>query len=273
MYAGNSDTPPRKPVTISKLQRMKGEGEKIAMLTVYDYSFARALEAAAVDVMLVGDSLGNVMQGRETTLPVTVDEMIYHTRCVAAGRSSALLMADLPFMSYATVEQALHNAGRLMKEGGAHMIKLEGSGDQAEIVRALSGAGVPVCAHLGLQPQLVHKMGGYKVQGKEAAAAEQMVDDARAMEAAGADLLLLECVPAELGERISGELSIPVIGIGAGAGCDGQVLVLQDVMGLTPKPPRFSQDFLHGRGSIVEAARAYVEAVKAGDFPSLSHSF
>ena len=275
MYAGKPENvQPPKPVTVSKLLRMKQEGEKIACLTAYDFSFASAFDEAAVDVILVGDSLGNVVQGLETTLPVTVDEMIYHTRCVARGRRRALLMADLPFMSYATVDEALRNAGRLMKEGGAHMVKLEGSGDQAEIVARLSQAGIPVCAHLGLQPQLVHKVGGYKVQGKDPEAAEVMLKDAVLLQDAGADVLLLECVPAELGKRISGELRIPVIGIGGGPGCDGQILVMHDMLGITPgKRPKFSEDFMQGRDSIREAVRAYVEAVKAGDFPSLSHSF
>jgi 3-methyl-2-oxobutanoate hydroxymethyltransferase len=274
MYAGQPDAQSRRAVTVSRLQKMKQEGEKIASVTAYDFSFAALLDEAGVDFILIGDSLGMVIQGRETTLPVTVDEIIYHTRCVAAGRQRTLLMADMPFMSYATVDVALHNAGRLMKEGGAHMVKLEGNADQAEIVTRLSRAGIPVCAHVGLQPQLVHKLGGYKVQGRDATAADLMINDAKVLEAAGADLLLVESVPAVLGERLSRELHIPVIGIGAGAGCDGQILVLQDMLGITPgRRPKFSRDFMQGQTSIQAAVRAYVDAVKTGAFPTAEHSF
>ncbi|KAB7628343.1 3-methyl-2-oxobutanoate hydroxymethyltransferase [Alkalilimnicola sp. S0819] len=274
MYAGEREVRPQSPVTVSRLQRMKRDGEKIAALTAYDYSFASVLESAGMDVILVGDSLGMVMQGRETTLPVTVDEIIYHSRCVAAGRQRALLMVDMPFMSYATLDQALANAARLMKEGGAHMVKLEGAGEQAELVSRLTLAGIPVCAHLGLQPQLVHKIGGYKVQGREDAAAQVMFDDARLLQDAGADALLLECVPAALAERISRALRIPVIGIGAGPGCDGQILVLQDMIGITPgRTPKFSRDFMQGQGSVQDAVAAYVQAVKAVSFPAEEHCF
>lgn len=274
MYAGTNDAQRRRPVTVSTLHKMKQAGEKIASLTAYDYSLAAVVDEAGVDVILVGDSLGMVMQGRETTLPVTMDEIIYHTRCVTAARRYSLVMADMPFMSYATVEQALHNAARLMKEGGAQMVKLEGTADQAEIVSRLSRAGIPVCAHIGLQPQLVHKLGGYKVQGKDTSAADQMINDAKVLEAAGADLILVECVPAELGARLASELRIPVIGIGAGAGCDGQILVLQDILGITPgKRPKFSHDFMQGQSSVLGAVRAYVEAVKSGSFPGPEHVF
>lgn len=274
MYAGTTDAQPRRPVTVSRLHKMKQDGEKIASLTAYDYSLAAAVDEAGADVILVGDSLGMVMQGRETTLPVTMDEMIYHTRCAAAGRRYSLLMVDMPFMSYATIETALHNAARLMQEGGAHMVKLEGTADQAETVSRLSRAGVPVCAHIGLQPQLVHKLGGYKVQGKSDAAADMMLNDAKVLEAAGADVMLVECVPAALGERLAQELSIPVIGIGAGLGCDGQILVVQDILGITPgKRPKFSRDFMQGQTSIQAALRAYVEAVKSAAFPTEEHAF
>lgn len=274
MYSGKIEGQPRRPVTVSQLHRMKRDGEKIASLTAYDYSMAALMDAAGVDVLLIGDSLGMVMQGRETTLPVTVDDIVYHSRCVAAGRQRALLMADMPFMSYATVETALHNASRLMQEGGAHMIKLEGTADQAEIVSRLSRAGVPVCAHIGLQPQLVHKLGGYKVQGKDDAAAAAMVHDAKALEAAGADLMLVECVPAALGARLAEELEIPLIGIGAGVDCDGQILVAQDMLGITPgKRPKFSHDFMQGQGSMQAAVQAYVEGVKTSSFPAAEHSF
>mgnify|MGYP001481509426 FL=1 len=274
MYAGQNDAQASRPVTVSRLHAMKRNGEKIASLTAYDYSMAAVLEEAGVDFILVGDSLGMVMQGRETTLPVTVDDIVYHTRCVAAARRRALLMADMPFMSYATIDDGLRNAARLMQEGGAQMVKLEGGADQAEFVSRLTRAGVPVCAHVGLQPQLVHKLGGYKVQGKDTSAADQMINDAKVLEAAGADLILVECVPAELGARLASELRIPVIGIGAGAGCDGQILVLQDILGITPgTPPTFSHAFIQGQSSVLGAVRAYVEAVKSGSFPGPEHVF
>lgn len=274
MYAGQNDAQASRPVTVSRLHAMKRNGEKIASLTAYDYSMAAVLEEAGVDFILVGDSLGMVMQGRETTLPVTVDDIVYHTRCVAAARRRALLMADMPFMSYATIDDGLRNAARLMQEGGAQMVKLEGGADQAEFVSRLTRAGVPVCAHVGLQPQLVHKLGGYKVQGKDTSAADQMINDAKVLEAAGADLILVECVPAELGARLASELRIPVIGIGAGAGCDGQILVLQDILGITPgKRPKFSHDFMQGQSSVLAAVRAYVDAVKGGTFPGPEHAF
>lgn len=274
MYAGKSDQRPAPPVTVAGLQRMKADGAPIACLTAYDFSLAGVVDAAGADVMLIGDSLGMVVQGRETTLPVTVDDIVYHTRCVTAARRRALVMADMPFMSYPDAATALANAGRLMKEGGAHMVKLEGAGDQAHIVEALARAGVPVCAHLGLQPQLVHKIGGYRVQGRGAEAAEAMLADARALEASGADLLLVECVPAALGERLAQTLSVPVIGIGAGPGCDGQILVIQDLLGITPgRPPKFSRDFMPEAGHIAGAVAAYVAAVRERRFPAAEHCF
>lgn len=261
-------------VNVSRLLRMKADGEVIVCLTAYDHSFACVLDEAGVDVILVGDTLGMVIQGQETTLPVTVDDIIYHTRCVAAARRRSLLMADMPFMSYLDEATALRNAGRLMQEGGARMVKLEGTADQVSIVAALAKAGVPVCAHLGLQPQRIHKLGGYKVKGRDQADADAMVDDAHAMEAVGADLLLVECIPAALGERLARELRIPVIGIGAGPGCDGQILVLQDLLGITPgRPPRFAKDFMAGAGSIQAAVQEYVAAVKARRFPAEEHCF
>jgi len=274
MYVNPSQSQNRKPVNVSQLRRMKAEGERIACLTAYDYAFAALLDEVGVDVILIGDSLGMVMQGRETTLGVTVDEIVYHTRCVAAARRHALIMADMPFLSYGTIQDAMDNAARLMKEGGAHMIKLEGNGDQAELVKRLTSAGVPVCAHLGLQPQFVHKLGGYKVQGRQDEAADRMVEDAKLLEEAGADVILLECVPAELGARITREVQTPVIGIGAGVECDGQILVLQDMLGITPgKPPKFSRNFLTDQGNIAEAVGAYVAAVKDGSFPGPEHVF
>ncbi len=274
MSSGTDRHQSSRQVTVASLAAMKARGEKIVCLTAYDFSFARALEQAGIDVMLVGDSLGMVIQGRSTTLPVTMDETIYHCRCVAAGRERTLLMADMPFMSHISAEDALRNAGRLMKEGGAQIVKLEGGREQASVVARLAGAGIPVCAHLGLRPQSVHKLGGYRVQGREPDAAESMLRDARALQEAGADLLLLECVPAALAARVTKEVDVPVIGIGAGADCDGQILVLQDMLGLTPgRTPRFTRNFMVGAGSIQQALAAYASAVRDGSFPAHEHAF
>lgn len=267
-------TETRKHVTVSTLREMKRKGEKIVCLTAYDASFAQVLDVAGVEILLVGDSLGMVLQGHDSTLPVTLNDMIYHTANVRRGTTSALVMADMPFMTYVRPEQAVFSAGRLLKEGGAHMVKLEGGAAFVETVRALAQNGIPVCAHLGLLPQSVNKIGGYKVQGRDAASAEQMVADAHAMQAAGADMLLLECVPAALATRITRELEIPVIGIGAGVDCDAQVLVSYDMLGITPgKRPKFSKDFLAGAGGIAVAVAAYVQAVKTRAFPGPEHSF
>ncbi|MEA3277992.1 MAG: 3-methyl-2-oxobutanoate hydroxymethyltransferase [Pseudomonadota bacterium] len=256
------------PITVSMLAAMKQRGERIASLTCYDASFCRLLERAGVEVLLVGDSLGMVLQGQDTTLSVTLDHMVYHTACVARARRRALILADLPFLSYATPERALQSAGRLMQEGGAHMVKLEGGAPMTETVRLLSEQGIPVCAHLGLLPQFVHRMGGYRYQGRDQASAQAIRNDALALQDAGAALLVLECVPAELASEISRALTIPVIGIGAGSGCDGQVLVLQDTLGLNPgNPPSFSKDFMTGQSGIAAAVGAYVQAVKSGAFP------
>ncbi|MEJ2059049.1 MAG: 3-methyl-2-oxobutanoate hydroxymethyltransferase [Gammaproteobacteria bacterium] len=269
-----SDQPKTKRITLTTLRRMKSEGEKIAVLTAYDAPMARVAEAAGVEVVLVGDTLGMVIQGHDTTLPVTVDHVVYHTQAVMRGSQRALVIADMPFMSYAHTPQALDNAARLMREGGAQMIKLEGGATEAETVRALALHGIPVCAHLGLTPQSVHKLGGYRVQGREAHAAEAILHDALALQAAGADMMVLECVPVALAAEITRNLDIPVIGIGAGADTDGQVLVLQDVLGLTPNAPRFSENFMApGRASIQEAIEAYVQGVKSGTFPDAAHSF
>lgn len=265
-------TPPR--VTVNTLAAMKRAQERFAVLTAYDATFAALLEESGVDVILVGDSLGMVVQGHETTLPVTVEDMVYHTRCVARGCQRALIMADMPFMSFADPKSALINAGRLMQEGGAHAVKLEGGAEQAETVARLAQHGIPVCAHLGLQPQSVHKVGGYRVQGRDPQAAESMVADARALEDAGADLLVVECIPAELAVRITQSVGIPVIGIGAGAGTDAQVLVVYDMLGITPgKRPRFARDFTDGSASIREAVQRFVAAVKDGTFPGPEHAF
>jgi 3-methyl-2-oxobutanoate hydroxymethyltransferase len=253
---------------------MKAAQEKIAVLTAYDASFSHALEAGGVEVILVGDSLGMVIQGQESTVPVTVDDMIYHTANVVRGSDKAFIVADLPFMSYANADQAIANAARLMAEGGAQMVKLEGGAIFADTVEQLTARGIPVCAHLGLLPQSVHRLGGYIVQGRETAAAEQLLADAVRLERAGADLLVLECVPAQLAAKVTEALSIPVIGIGAGKDCDGQVLVLYDMLGLTPgKRPRFSHDFLAETGAIQSAISHYVQAVKAGTFPTEAQQF
>ncbi|KJV37014.1 3-methyl-2-oxobutanoate hydroxymethyltransferase [Luteibacter yeojuensis] len=274
MYVETTSAPARKPVTVPGLGAMKAEGRKIVMLTAYDASFAAQLETAGVDVALVGDSLGMVVQGRSSTLPVTVDDMVYHTAAVARGLAATLLVADLPFMSDRDVPAAMAAATRLVAEGGAAMVKIEGAGRICEVIAALAERDIPVCGHLGLTPQSVNKFGGYKVQGKTDAAAEKLFADAQAVEAAGADLLVLECVPSALAARITQALTIPVIGIGAGVGCDGQVLVVYDMLGLTPgKRPKFSKDFLAGQGSIPSAIRAYADDVRAGAFPGPEHSF
>lgn len=261
-------------ITVTTLRKMKQDGEKIAVLTAYDASFARILEEAGVEILLVGDSLGMVVQGQDSTLPVTLGDMIYHTKIVSGASESALVMADMPFMTYATPQQAKFSAGRLLKEGGAHMVKLEGGAAMVKTVGELVNYGIPVCAHLGLLPQSVNKVGGYKVQGRDEKAASTMLNDARAMEAAGADLLVLECVPSALAEEISSSLEIPVIGIGAGPHCDAQVLVLYDMLGITPgKRPSFSKNFLQDADDIRGAVSGFVQAVKNGTFPSDEHSF
>jgi len=263
-----------KPVTVADLARMKADGEKIACLTAYDASFAALQDRAGTDVILVGDSLGMVVQGEDTTVPVSVDDMVYHSRITAAGRQRPFLIADLPFLSYATKHDALATSRRLMQEGKAQMVKFEGGGLQADTIEHLSARGVPVCAHIGLQPQLVHKLGGFKVQGREGAAAAEMKRDARLLEQAGADMLLLECVPSDLGAEITANANVPVIGIGAGPDTDGQILVIYDILGLSPgRKPRFVKDFMAEAGSIEEAVAAYVHAVKSGAYPAPEHAF
>lgn len=257
---------------------MRADGEKIACLTCYDASFARVQDRAGVDVILIGDSLGMVMQGAQTTTAVTVDHIVYHARCVTPHVDRAFVMADLPFLSYATLERALDASLRLMQEGGARMVKLEGGKEQANIVEYLSIRGVPVCAHLGLQPQFVHKMGAFKVQGRDDAAAKAMLQDARILADAGADVLLLECIPTALAEQITQESPVPVIGIGAGHKVDGQILVMQDILNLSPlvregRKPRFVKNYLQGRDDIEAAFSAYVQEVKDGSYPSLEQRF
>jgi len=260
-------------VTLSTLGTLRARGEKIAALTCYDASFARVLDAAGLDVLLVGDSLGMVIQGHASTLPVKLAEMAYHTRCVAAGTQRAFIVADLPFGSYQpSPERAFAAAARLMA-AGAHMVKLEGGAVMVETVAFLTARGIPVCAHLGLLPQSVNQLGGYKVQGRDETAAQQLIADARTLEAAGASLLVLEAVPAALARAITAAVNLPTIGIGAGADCSGQVLVLYDVLGLYPKPPKFSRNFMANSGGIEAAVRAYVDAVKNQTFPTAEHAF
>ena len=260
--------------TVASLKKLKQSGEKFACLTVYDALFASVLETAGVDVLLVGDSLGMVIQGHESTLPVTVDNIIYHTQAVRRGAKESLIMADMPFMSYSNEYQAVENAGRMLKEGGAQIVKLEGGAAFIPVIEKLANYGIPVCGHLGLMPQSVNKLGGYKIQGRDESSAHAILNDAVSLEKAGCDIMLLECVPAELAKQVTEALQIPVIGIGAGPYCDAQVLVLQDMLGVTPgKRPRFTHDFLAGSGSIAKAVESYVRAVKTGDFPTLDHSF
>jgi len=264
----------RPPVNVATLRRMKEQGEKIASLTCYDASFAALTDEAGADVVLVGDSLGMVIQGHDTTVPVTLDDVIYHCRAVSKGLVRPFLMADMPFMTYTSKETALANAVKLMQEGGAKMVKLEGGAGQAEIVEFLAGHDIAVCAHLGLRPQSVHKTGGFRVQGREEAAAEQMKRDARALQDAGADIVLLECIPSALGAEITRELHVPVIGIGAGPDTDGQILVLYDVLDITPgRKPRFVKNYMAGHDSPLAALASYVAAVKSREYPAPEHCF
>lgn len=261
-----------KMLSISDLAAMKHAGEKISCLTAYDASFSVLLDQAEIEVILVGDSLGMVIQGHSSTVPVSLDDMVYHTRCVTKARRRAFVLADLPFASYATPEQALANAAPLMQTGGAQMVKLEGA--KIEVISFLVEQGIPVCGHLGLLPQSVNRIGGYKVQGREPTQADKIFNDALAIEQAGAGLLILECVPATLAAQISQKLSIPVIGIGAGAACDGQVLVLYDMLNISVgKRPRFSKNFLSTADSIEQALRNYRQAVKTVEFPAAEHCY
>ncbi len=258
-------------MTLHRLRAMHAAGEQIAMLTCYDASFARLLDEAGVDVLLVGDSLGMVLQGHDSTVPVSLDEMAYHTQCVARGNKHAWIVGDLPFGSYqASADQAMRSAARLM-QSGAHMVKLEGGGWTKDTVRFLVERGIPVCAHLGLTPQSVHALGGYRVQGRDEQAAETLRLHARELAEAGASMLVLELMPSALASELTAALPIPVIGIGAGAGCSGQVLVLHDMLGITQgKLPRFVRNFMDEGGSVEEAVRRYVAAVKDRSFPAES---
>ena len=265
----------RSPVTVAQLSAMKDRGERISCLTVYDYSFAHILEQAGVDILLVGDSLGMVIQGHETTLPVSMADVLYHTQCVSRGCNDALVVADMPFGSYqGSPQSAFENAVRLVGEGGAHMVKIEGGTAMAETVTFLVDRGIPVCGHIGLTPQSVNQLCGFRVQGREESAAEALRRDARNLAEAGASLLIIEAIPAQLAKSITDSVSIPTVGIGAGPDTDGQVLVLYDVLGLFPrKSPKFSKDFLEGKGSVLEAVKVFVEDVRARRFPGPEHSF
>jgi 3-methyl-2-oxobutanoate hydroxymethyltransferase len=255
------------PVNVSTLQKMKQDGEAIACLTAYDASFSMLVDAAGTDLVLVGDSLGMVVQGHDT-------DIIYHTKNVARGLRRAFLVADMPFMSYADPGQALENSVLLMQDGGAMMIKLEGGDGQLEIVEHLAKHDIPVCAHIGLKPQSVHKIGGFKVQGREPKQAKQMLESAKRLQDSGADIVLLECVPNEVGEAIRKGIDLPVIGIGAGPHVDGQILVLYDILDITPgRKPRFVKNFMSGTDAPLEAIRNYVKAVKDGSYPAPEHCF
>lgn len=276
--AGGEPNAPAKPpvaqaVTIPALNAMRGAGTKIAMLTCYDASFAALMDRCGVEVLLIGDSLGMVCNGHQSTLPVTVAEVAYHTAAVARGSKSAMVMADMPFGSYATPEAAFDNAVKLI-QAGAHMVKLEGGAWLADTVRFLTDRAVPVCAHLGLTPQSVHQMGGYKVQGKTIESADQLKADAQLLQAAGAAMLVLEAIPSGLGKEVTDMLAIPTIGIGAGPHCSGQVLVMHDMLGVFPgRKARFVRNFMDGQATIEAAVSAYVQAVKEGSFPGPEHCF
>lgn len=266
--------PKRRAVSVNTLKRHKEKGEKFACLTAYDFCSAHAVSTQGVDVILVGDSLGMVIQGHDSSLPVTIDDVAYHTRCVNRGNEGAFIIADLPFMSYYSELKSLENAAVLMREG-AQMVKLEGGAWLADSTRLLVRHGIPVCAHMGLTPQSINHLGGYRVQGRDPQKAQEMIDEALILQEAGADLILLECVPVELGERITRTLDVPVIGIGAGPRTDAQIMVLQDMLGLYPgKPAKFVKNFLEGQTRGVQGAiAAYVEAVKSGVFPGPEHCY
>ncbi len=266
----------QKKRSLIEFAKLKQSGEKIAALTAYDASFAQIFDKAGIDWLLVGDSLGNVIQGQKTTIPVTIDHMVYHTQCVSRVVSHAYVAADMPFLSYTNIDVAMHNAARLMQEGGASMVKLECDISHLALVEKMVSEGVPVCVHMGLRPQQVEKMGGYRVQGRDDESSKAMQEAAIAFENIGVDFLLLESVPRKLAATITAKSSIPVIGIGAGPECDGQILVMHDALGFTQgHVPRFARNFYAGKGvdSVNKAAEAYVSAVKSVDFPSEEHCF
>ena len=259
-------------ITISNLQKMKAEREKFVCITAYDATFARIISEAGAETILVGDSLGMVLQGHDSTIPVNIEDMAYHTSCVTRGNPDSLVIADMPFMTYATPEEALINATKLM-QAGAQMVKLEGGTWLSDTISMLVERGIPVCAHLGLTPQSVHAFGGFKVQGRTPKEAKSILADSVEIKDAGASLLVLECIPAHLGTDIADKLDIPVIGIGAGAGTDGQVLVMHDLLGLSEHTARFVQNFMEGQTTIQGGLKAFVEAVKAGEYPLEEHSY
>ncbi len=261
--------------TILDLKKMKSTGDKIAMLTAYDFGMASLIDDTDIDIILVGDSLGNVVLGYDTTLPVTMEDMLHHTKAVVRGALKPLIVADMPFMSYQISPQiALANAGRFLQEAGAQAVKLEGGREQAEAVQKITSSGIPVMAHLGLTPQSIHQIGGYKVQGKKEDAAEKMLDDARILEEAGAFSLVLECVPEKLAKEITESISIPTIGIGAGVNCDGQVLVINDMLGMYERiTPKFVKKYANLGAEIKKAVKTYIAEVKDGAFPDAEHSF
>ncbi len=262
-------------VTTQTIRKMKQDGKKITMLTAYDYSMAALLDQVGIDILLVGDSLGMVVLGYETTLPVTMEEMLHHTRAVSRSVRRAMVVGDMPFMSYQiSAEQALENAGRFLKEANAHAVKLEGGQEIADTVKKIVESGIPVMGHLGLTPQSIHQLGGYGVQGKESKAARKMIQDAKALEAAGIFSLVLECVPTSLAKVITEEISVPTIGIGAGIHCDGQVLVTHDLLGFFEKfIPKFVKRYAELNKSVKEAVRQFIEEVQTGKFPGVEHSF
>ena len=260
-------------ITTASLLKMKEQGEKISTITAYDASFSKLFDQAGIHAILIGDSLGMVLQGKDSTLPVMIEDMAYHTRCVKSGVDESLIIADMPFMSYANTEQALANAALLM-QAGASMVKLEGGAWLNQTISALVERGIPVCAHLGLTPQSVNIFGGFKVQGRDNKKAQQMIEDAKALEAAGAQLLVLECIPADLGAAITKALTIPTIGIGAGKDTDGQILVMHDALGIACNyMPKFSRNFLKDTGDIKKAIELYISEVSEGNFPAEEHTF
>lgn len=272
VYSPSASAGLGRKITINTLAKMKQTGEKFATVALYDAPMAAMAEKCGVEVVLVGDSLGMTVLGFDSTIPVTMEHMIYHTEAVSRGNTKSLIMADLPFMAYSNPAQAIGNAARVM-QAGAHMVKIEGGDWLAETVGMLGDRGIPVCAHLGLTPQSVHKFGGFRVQGRDQLSAKKIFSDAIALEQAGADVLLLECVPPALAAKITAALKIPTIGIGAGKEADAQVLVINDILGLTPQPPKFSKNFLCEAGDIPSALTKFVADVKASKFPEKDHSF
>lgn len=260
-------------IRLSTLKQSKADGKKFVALTSYDASFAQISDEAGIEVLLVGDSLGNVIQGHDSTVPVTIDQMMYHVTAVARGNQNAMIMADMPYMTYTSETAALENATRLM-QAGAHIVKLEGGAWLSPIIKRLTECGIPVCGHIGLLPQSVDKLGGYKVQGTDRSGADTLKRDALALQEAGVDLMVMECIPSDLASEITAELNIPTIGIGAGAGTDAQVMVLHDILGLKTRPtPKFVKNFLAETDSVEAAISAYANAVRAGEFPATEHSY